>query len=94
MINSAELDAHNLPKTIGPIGSRVPTSQTNPRYRRSCEGFRMTAHRDDAAGAGADVRKPPGKEAAGRGARTLPRGYGDLIAAMGLSARREGVRLG
>ena len=29
-----------------------------------CEGFRMTAHHDDAAGAGAVVRKPPVKETA------------------------------
>ena len=32
--------------------------------RRECEGFRMTAHHDDAAGAGAVVRKPPVKETA------------------------------
>src|SRR5712664_1313957 len=31
---------------------------------RDCEGFRMTAHHDDAAGAGAVVRKPPVKETA------------------------------
>ena len=33
---------------------------------RCCEGFRMTAHRDDAACTGAGVRKPPGKETAVR----------------------------
>jgi hypothetical protein len=31
-----------------------------------CEGFRMAAHRDDAACTGAGVRKPPGKETAVR----------------------------
>src|SRR3979411_2030714 len=31
---------------------------------RSCEGFRMTADRDDAACTGAVVRKPPMKETA------------------------------
>jgi hypothetical protein len=30
-----------------------------------CEGFRMTAHRDDSACTGAVVRRPPGKERAG-----------------------------
>jgi hypothetical protein len=30
-----------------------------------CEGFRMTAHRDDSACTGAVVRKPPVKERAG-----------------------------
>jgi len=29
-----------------------------------CEGFRMTAHRDDATWTGAVVRKPPGEETA------------------------------
>jgi hypothetical protein len=62
--------------------------------RRNCEGLRMTAHCDDAAGTGAVIRMPPGKERAGREVRTLPRGYGDLIAAMRLSARSGGVRLG
>lgn len=33
-----------------------------------CDGFRMPAHRDGAAHAGAGVRKPPGKEGAGSGA--------------------------
>jgi hypothetical protein len=32
---------------------------------RFCEGFRMTAHRDDSACTGAVVRKPPVKERAG-----------------------------
>ena len=32
---------------------------------RICEGFRMTAHRDDSACTGAVVRKPPVKERAG-----------------------------
>src|SRR5712691_10282617 len=31
---------------------------------RSCEGFRMTAHRDDSACSGAVVRKTPMKETA------------------------------
>jgi len=34
-------------------------------YLRFCEGFRMTAIRDDAACTGAVVRKPPMKETAG-----------------------------
>jgi hypothetical protein len=47
--------------------------------RRSCEGFRMTAHRDDAACTGAGVRKPPGKETAVRDTGVGAR-YGDLSA--------------
>jgi hypothetical protein len=39
----------------------TPTAQ----YGRECEGFRMTAHRDDSACTGAVVRKPPVKERAG-----------------------------
>jgi hypothetical protein len=35
-----------------------------PQMSRSCEGFRMTAHRDDSACTGAVVRKPPMKETA------------------------------
>ena len=42
----------------------------------------MTAARDDSAGTGAVVRKPPGKEPAGSEARLLPACYGDLIGAM------------
>src|SRR5882757_8571561 len=38
-----------------------------------CEGFRMTAHRDDSACTGAVVRKPPVKERAGDEVRTLRR---------------------
>src|SRR5712691_3895233 len=38
-----------------------------------CEGFRMTAHRDDSACTGAVVRKPPGKERAGDEAPTVRR---------------------
>jgi hypothetical protein len=37
---------------------------------RCCEGFRMTAHRDDSACTGAVVRKPPVKERAGDEVRT------------------------
>jgi hypothetical protein len=40
---------------------------------RICEGFRMTARRDYAAGTGAVVRKPPENEPAGCEARLLPR---------------------
>ena len=47
-----------------------------------CEGFRMTAARDDSAGTEAVVRKPPRKEPAGSEARLLPARYGDLIGAM------------
>ena len=39
----------------------VPLASTNVCC---CEGFRMTAHRDDAACTGAVVRKPPMKETA------------------------------
>src|SRR5258705_5191855 len=39
-------------------------SQRMHRHFSVCEGFRMTAHHDDAAGAGAVVRKPPVKETA------------------------------
>ncbi len=35
-----------------------------PGHFRYCEGFRMTAHGDDAACTGAVVRKPPVKERA------------------------------
>src|SRR6266481_1981608 len=38
-----------------------------------CEGFRMTAHRDDLACTGAGVRKPPGKEPAGDEMQTVTR---------------------
>ena len=47
----------------------VPTR----RDFRVCEGFRMTAHRDDSACTGAVVRKPPVKERAGDEVRTLRR---------------------
>ena len=43
--------------------TRVPTATGDVGF---CEGFRMTAHRDDAACTGAGVRKPPGKETAVR----------------------------
>ena len=33
-------------------------------HESNCEGFRMTAHRDDSACTGAVVRKPPMKETA------------------------------
>jgi hypothetical protein len=33
---------------------------------RTCEGFRMPAHEDDATYTGAGVRKPPKEETAGR----------------------------
>ena len=54
----------------------------------------MTAHRDDSAGTGAVVRKPPVKEPAGREAPTCRPGYGDLTAVMGLGAGREGAAVG
>src|ERR1700688_4250 len=38
-----------------------------------CEGFRMTAHREDSACTGAVVRKPPGKEPAGDDVPMVPR---------------------
>jgi hypothetical protein len=47
---------------------------------RLCEGFRMTADRDDAACTGAVVRKPPMKETAGGVARWRVRRYSDLTA--------------
>src|SRR6516164_2355815 len=49
---------------------------------RSCDGFRMTAHRDGAACTGAVVRKPPRNEPAGevRGRRSAL-SYGDYISA-------------
>src|SRR5271154_738433 len=43
------------------------------RHVRFCEGFRMPAHRDDWACAGAVVRKPPGKEPAGDEVPTVTR---------------------
>ena len=48
-----------------------------------CEWFRMTAHRDIAAGTGAVVRKPSRKETAVRDTSVcVPQGrYGDLGAA-------------
>ena len=49
---------------------RTPLANSAPGGR----GFRMTAHRDDACGTGAVVRKPPGKERAG----SLVRGLGAL----------------
>jgi hypothetical protein len=54
---------------------------TSPDFR-FCEGFRMTAARDDWAGTEAVVRKPPRKEPAGSEARLLPARYGDLIGMM------------
>jgi hypothetical protein len=47
-----------------------------------CEGFRMTAARDDSAGTEAVVRKPARKEPAGSEAGLLAAGYGDLIGVM------------
>jgi hypothetical protein len=46
----------------------VASSAFAPGLVGFCEGFRMTAHRDDAACTGAGVRKPPGKETAVRDA--------------------------
>ncbi len=43
------------------------------RHFRFCEGFRMTAHRDDSACTGAVVRKPPVKEPAGDEVLTVTR---------------------
>jgi len=49
------------------MGGKADISRTWSKGR-VCEGFRMTAHRDDAACTGAGVRKPPGKETAVRDA--------------------------
>jgi hypothetical protein len=51
---------------------------------RTCEGFRMPAHRDSEAGTGAGVRKPPGKEPASGRARRCRECYGDFAVADGL----------
>jgi hypothetical protein len=51
----------------------------------------MTAHHDDAAGTGAVVRKPPGKEPAGDGGSDAAR-YGDLAAANRPDEVRAGAR--
>jgi hypothetical protein len=47
------------PQSRGRAGRKLPS-----RKVRFCEGFRMTAHRDDSACTGAVVRKPPMKETA------------------------------
>ena len=68
--------------------SNVPDQHTDLQPKRGffhllvacCEGFRMTAIRDDAACTGAVVRKPPMKETAGGVARWRVRRYGDLTA--------------
>jgi hypothetical protein len=55
-----------LPRHISTLPiSAAPIVSLRGRY---CEGFRMTAHRDDAACTGAGVRNPPGKETAVRDA--------------------------
>jgi hypothetical protein len=69
-------------------GARLVTGEhlsRTPRDRRGgfCEGFRMTAHRDVAAGTGAVVGKPPWKEPAGSFGAAVPR-------AMGIWSRRGG----
>ena len=51
---------------------RAEVLTASPDFR-VCEGFRMTAHRDDSACTGAVVRKPPVKERAGDEVRTLRR---------------------
>jgi hypothetical protein len=58
----------------------------------SCDGFRMTAHRDRAACTGAVVRKPPRNEPAGevRGGRSAL-SYGDLGGAEGVCDDRNAV---
>jgi hypothetical protein len=48
-------------------------TSTRDEYFAFCEGFRMTAHRDDSACRGAVVRKPPVKERAGDGVPTVTR---------------------
>jgi len=58
----------------------VASSAFAPGLVGFCEGFRMTAIRDDAACTGAVVRKPPMKETAGGVARWRVRRYGDLTA--------------
>jgi len=45
------------------VGGRAEVVIASPDFR-VCEGFRMTAHRDDSACPGAVVRKPPVKERA------------------------------
>jgi hypothetical protein len=51
--------------------------QPNAAFR---EGFRMTAHRDDAACTGAGVRKPSREGNRGKGCGGLEARYGDLSA--------------
>jgi hypothetical protein len=53
------------------FGTKLPYRKVNP-FVRSCEGFRMTADRDDAAGTGAVVRKPPKNEPAMGGTCVVP----------------------
>jgi hypothetical protein len=60
--------------------SGLDTADDAALHVRCCEGFRMTAIRDDAACTGAVVRKPPMKETAGGVARWRVRRYGDLTA--------------
>jgi hypothetical protein len=49
----------------GPLVASWQTIAAHHSNVRFCEGFRMTAHRDDSACTGVVVRKPPGKERAG-----------------------------
>jgi hypothetical protein len=51
---------------VDAISSTEPPAPSRESGFVLCEGFRMTAHRDDWAGAGAVVRKPPMKETAVR----------------------------
>ena len=54
------------------IGGKAEVADGSLDFR-FCEGFRMTAHRDDSACTGAVVRKPPVKERAGDEVGTLRR---------------------
>ena len=54
------------------VEGRTEVRIAGPDFR-FCEGFRMTAHRDDSACTGAVVRKPPVKERAGDEAPAVTR---------------------
>jgi hypothetical protein len=64
----------NLGGSNGPLVASWQTIAAHHSSVRFCEGFRMTAHRDDSACTGAVVRKPPVKERAGDEVPTVTRG--------------------